>query len=54
MQLEVKKYLFDIVQAARDVGQYTNGLDYSAYASNGMVQAAVEAERLLGVQRQDS
>ena len=42
MQLEVKEYLFDIAQAARDVGQYTNGLDYSGYASNGMVQAAVE------------
>jgi uncharacterized protein with HEPN domain len=42
MQLEVKKYLFDIVQATTDIERYTSGLNYSGYASDGMVQAAVE------------
>ena len=43
MQLEVKKCLFDIVQAASDIEGYTVGLSYSGYASNGIVQAAAEA-----------
>jgi uncharacterized protein with HEPN domain len=39
---EVKKHLFDILEAARDIGEYTSGLEYSDFIGNGMVQAAVE------------
>ena len=42
MQLEVKKCLFDILEAARDIEDYTSRLDYSDYLGNGMLQAAVE------------
>jgi uncharacterized protein with HEPN domain len=42
MQLEVKKHLFDILEAARSIEDYTRGLDYSDYRDNGMLQAAVE------------
>lgn len=42
MQLEVKAYLFDILQAARDIETYTDGLAFVDFMHNGMVQAAVE------------
>ena len=42
MQLDVKKYLFDILNAARDIEQYTRGVDYASYIADGQVQAAVE------------
>jgi uncharacterized protein with HEPN domain len=42
MQLEVKKCLFDILEAARGIEDYTRGLDYADYRDNGMLQAAVE------------
>lgn len=42
MRLEVKKHLFDILEAARDIGEYTSELEYSGFIRNGMVQAAVE------------
>ncbi len=42
MQLEVKKHLFDILEAARDIEEYTGSLEYSSFIKNSMVQAAVE------------
>ena len=42
MLLELKKYLFDIPGAAKDIREYTNGLEYSDFIGNGMLQAAVE------------
>jgi uncharacterized protein with HEPN domain len=42
MQLEAKKHLFDILEAAGSIEDYTHGLDYSDYRNNGMLQAAVE------------
>ena len=42
MRLEIKKYIFDILGAARDIKEYTNGIEYSCFIRNGMVQAAVE------------
>jgi uncharacterized protein with HEPN domain len=42
MQLEVKKHLFDVLEAARSIEGYTRGLDYAGYRDNGMLQAAVE------------
>lgn len=41
-QLEVKKHLFDILEAAKDIAEYTSGLEYSSFITSGMVQAAVE------------
>jgi len=40
MRLEVKKHLFDILEAARSIEGYTRGLDYAGYRGNGMLQAA--------------
>ena len=42
MQLEVKKHLFDILEAARDIEEYTSGLEFSDFIESGMTQAAVE------------
>ena len=42
MRLDVKKYLFDILNAAKHIEQYTRGLDYANYVADGQVQAAVE------------
>jgi len=42
MRPEMKKHLFDILEAARDIEKYTNGLECSDFIKNGMVQAAVE------------
>ena len=42
MRLEMKKYLFDILQAANNIEHYTSGLEYHDYVDNGMVQAAAE------------
>jgi len=42
MRLETKKHLFDILEAARDIEEYTSGLECSDFIKSGMVQAAVE------------
>jgi uncharacterized protein with HEPN domain len=42
MQLEVKKCLFDILEASESIEEYTSGLDYRGYLADGMLQAAVE------------
>lgn len=42
MQLDVKKYLFDILEAARDIGKYTHGLEYNNHLADSQVQAAIE------------
>ena len=42
MQLEVKKYLFDILEATKDIEHYTSELGYQDYLSHGMVRAATE------------
>jgi len=42
MPLEVKKCLFDILNAAKSIEQFTRRLDYTGYLADGQVQAAVE------------
>ncbi len=42
MQLDVKKYLFDILEAAGNIEEYTRGLEYTDYLDDSQVQAAVE------------
>lgn len=42
METEVKKFLFDISQAARDVQNFTKNLDFTDYTSNRLIKAAVE------------
>ena len=42
MDLETKKSLYDILQAARAISEYTAGLGFHDFQSNGMAQAAVE------------
>jgi uncharacterized protein with HEPN domain len=42
MQLEVKKCLFDILEASKSIEEYATGLDYRGYLADGMLQAAVE------------
>jgi uncharacterized protein with HEPN domain len=42
MPLEVKKCLFDILNATESIEQYTHRLDFTDYLADGQVQAAVE------------
>jgi len=42
MRLEVRKYLYDIKQAADLIGEFTAGKQFSDYEENSMLRAAVE------------
>jgi len=42
MNLETKKLLFDIQQAAQHIVEYTKFMDYEGFCAHGMAQAAVE------------
>lgn len=42
MKLETKKSLYDVLQAAREINEYTAGFGFGDFRSNGMAQAAVE------------
>lgn len=42
MDLEIKKWFQDILQAGREIEEYTAGLAFADFQSNGMAQAAVE------------
>jgi len=44
MQLESKKYLFDILQAARRVVEFTRDREFSDYESDALLRAAVERQ----------
>lgn len=44
MQLEAKKYLYDIQQAAARVSEFTLGKRLEDYQSNAMLRAAVERQ----------
>ena len=44
MQREARKYLYDIQQAARLIGEFTGGKTFDDYESNVMMRAAVERE----------
>ena len=44
MQLEAKKYLFDMRRAAALVAEWTAGLSIEEYQQRAMVRAAVERE----------
>lgn len=44
MPLEVKKYLFDIQEAAKLVLLFTTGLSFQEYAKNPMARSAVERQ----------
>lgn len=48
MNDKAKKYLFDILDAAREIQEFTSGVsDLSSYCENRMMNRAVE--RLLGI-----
>jgi uncharacterized protein with HEPN domain len=42
MQLEARKYLFDVQEAAELVSQFTAGKDFADYRQNAMLRLAVE------------
>lgn len=42
MQLEVRKHLFDVLDAIKEIESYAQGLDCSRFLAHGMAQAAVE------------
>jgi uncharacterized protein with HEPN domain len=44
MQLEAKKYLFDIQQAAALLAEFTAGKRFADYTRDAMLRAAVERE----------
>ena len=44
MQLEAKKYLYDIQQAAARIAEFTSGKQFEDYRSNAMLRAAVERQ----------
>ena len=44
MPREPKAYLYDMRQAAALIAEFTDGLDFDAYAADAMVRAAVERQ----------
>ena len=44
MRLESKKYLFDILQAAKNITEFTANKQFSDYESDAMLRAAVERQ----------
>jgi uncharacterized protein with HEPN domain len=44
MPREAKAYLHDMRQAASLITEFTEGMDFDAYAADPMVRAAVERE----------
>ena len=44
MQLEAKKYLYDIQQAAARIAEFTAGKVFEEYQSDAMLRAAVERQ----------
>ena len=42
MEVESKKFLFDIAQAGNDVRAFTKKISFAEYASNRLIKAAVE------------
>ena len=42
MQLEAKKYLYDIAEAAEQIAAFTEGKTFADYESNAMLRSAVE------------
>jgi hypothetical protein len=40
----LKKYLFDIQQAARRLAEFTRGREFDAYVADAMLRAAVEPQ----------
>jgi uncharacterized protein with HEPN domain len=42
MQLEVKKYLYDIQQAAEWISNFSAGKRFDNYRSDAMLRAAIE------------
>jgi uncharacterized protein with HEPN domain len=42
MNLETKKSLFDIIQSAKEIQKFTDGLDKDDFQKNSMIQSAVE------------
>ncbi len=44
MQLEAKKYLYDLQQAASRIAEFTAGKQFEDYHSNAMLRAAVERQ----------
>lgn len=44
MKDEIRKFLFDVLLASEDIIGFTEGLDFSSYLKNKMVQKAVERE----------
>ena len=44
MQLEARKYLFDIQQAAGRLSEFTGGRTLDTYVANAMLRAAVERQ----------
>jgi uncharacterized protein with HEPN domain len=44
MRLEVKKFLFDIVQAARLIKSFAQGRSFQDYINDPMVRSAVERQ----------
>ena len=44
MELEIKKYLFDIQQSCDLIAQFTDGQDFEGYQRNAMMRSAVERQ----------
>ena len=44
LPLEIRKYLYDILQACKELEKYTAGKSFTQYQSDGMLRSAVERQ----------
>ena len=44
MDIEIRKYLYDIQQACQLIEEFINGQDFGSYQSNVMLKSAVERQ----------
>ena len=47
MELEIRKYLFDIQQASQMITNFTRGETFENYQTNPMLKSAVERQFIL-------
>jgi uncharacterized protein with HEPN domain len=48
MEIEIRKYLYDIQQACQLIGEFTDGQTFERYQSDSLLKSAVERQFIDG------